>query len=276
MGAVALSAALLAGCTPEAQLNPLERATAVNQSRHVSTAFADHPVVLDDPLGFDTAELFFPFSETLVLSDSTLEAQLRAASIAVFANAPMMVYDPARHADYVSAMARMHTVTVLTVGDVAIAPSSGAVQVRRDPGGLRALGEMMSVRFEERAVSDPADAAKEVAELDQREPTWLRAAWADPVARPVDAAEAFPIQSRRDANMAPQVVSTRYSSVPSVANARAYGAQVTVVPLPDPRKSETTLFAMAGLSDAPLVALGGEFGSGPELAFQIRAAQRQY
>lgn len=274
--ALALAAATLSGCAPEAQLDPLERAIAVNQSRHVADAFADHPVVLDDPLGFESVELFFPFSETLVLSDETVEAQLRAASIAVFANAPMMVYDPSRHAEYVNAIAQMHTVIVLTVGDVAIAPSSGAVRVRRDPGGLRALGEMTSVRFEEQAIVEPGDAAAEVASLEQREPTWLRAAWADPATLPGAAAEPFPIQSRRDANMAPQVVATRHSSVASVANARAYGAQVSLVPLADPRRSETTLFAMAGLGDSPLVALGREFGTDEELAFRIRAAQRTY
>lgn len=267
---------ILAGCAKETYRDPLERNVAVNQSRHVSTAFADHPVVLDDPEGFETARMFFPRSETLVLCDRTVEAQLRAASIAVFANAPMLVYDPSRHSEYVSLIADMRTDTVLTVGDVAIAPSSGAVRVRRDPGGLRALGQMTSLRFMERVVADPGDAVQEVAALSQRTPTWLRGTWADPVSRPGATAQPFPVQSRRDANMAPQVVATRHSSIPSVANARAYGATVVVVPLPDPRKSEATMFAMAGLSHQPLVALGGQFGTDEELSFRIRAAERQY
>lgn len=274
--AVLLCATALVSCAPEAQLGPLERAVAVNQSRHVAAAFEDVPVVVDDTLGIETAKLFFPFSETLVLCDATVEAQLRAASIAVTANAPMVIYDPARHSEYVSLIADMNTVTVLTVGDVSLAPTSGVVRVRRDPGGLKALGEMTSLRFTEKAVEQPGDAVTAVAGLDQREPTWLRAAWADPVALPGAEAQPFPIQSRRDANMAPQVVATRASSVPSVANARAYGAQVTVVPLPDPRKSEAALFAMAGLSDSPLIALGSQFGTSEELAFRIRAAERQF
>lgn len=273
--AVAVTA-VLAGCAPEAQLSPLERAKSVNQSKHVAQLFADRPEVVDDVLGIKTTRLFFPASETLVLSDATVEAQLRAASIAVATNAPMMVYDPGRHAEYARMIADMHTVTVLTVGDVSIAPSSGAVRVRRDPGGLRALEEMTALRFVERTVDEPVDAVREVASLDQREPTWIRAAWADPVVLPAAKPEPLPIQSRRDANMAPRVVATWESSIPSVANARSYGATVSVVPLPDPRKSEETLFAMAGLSDLPLVALGSQFGTSEVLAHRIRQAEAAY
>lgn len=274
--AIAACAAALTACAPEAQLSPLERAKGVNQSKHVAQQFADQPEVVDDVLGIKTTRLFFPTSETLILSDATVEAQLRAASIAVATNAPMMVYDPSRHAEYVQMIASMRTVTVLTVGDVSVAPSSGAVRVRRDPGGLRALGEMTALRFSERAVDDPVDAVREVAAQYQREPTWLRAAWADPVVLPGAKPEPLPIQSRRDANMAPRVVATWESSIPSVANARSYGASVTVVPLPDPRKSQETLFAMAGLSELPLVALGSQFGTSDELAQRIREAEADY
>lgn len=269
-------AALLAGCTPDVQLDALEQARTANLARHVSSKFPAEPTVVDDPLGFETASMFFPRSETLVLCDDTLEAQLRAASIAVAAHAPMLVYDTARHADYVNMIADMHTVTVLTVGDVAMAPSSGAMRIRRDPGGIRALGEMTSLRFEEQPVHTASDAARAVAELNQNEPTWLRAAWADPVTKPGAQAQPFPVQSRRDANMAPTVVATFESPIPAIANARSYGATVTMVPLADPRRAQESLFAMAGLSDGPLIALGGQFGTSAELAFRIRQAERHY
>lgn len=267
---------MLASCTPEAQQSPLERARGVNQAKHVSQLFADRPEVVDDTLGIKTTQLFFPTSETLVLSDTTVEAQLRAASVAVTTNAPMMVYDPSRHSEYVRMIADMRTVTVLTVGDVSIAPSTGAVRVMRDPGGLRALGEMTALRFQEQTIAEPNDAVREVSTLYQREPRWLRATWADPVVLPNAAAEPFPIQSRRDAHMAPRVVATWESSIASVANARSYGATVTVVPLADPRRSEETLLAMAGLADLPLVALGRQFGTSEELASRIRQAEMAY
>ena len=274
--AVIAAATMLTSCAPEAQLSPLERARGVNQSKHVGKLFAGEPEVVDDVLGIKTTKLFFPTSETLVLSDTSVEAQLRAASIAVTTNAPMMVYDPARHAEYVQMIADMRTVNVLTVGDVAIAPSSGAVSVRRDPGGLRALGQMTALRYQERTVSTPQDAVRAVSGLYQHEPTWLRAEWADPVVLPAAKPEPFPIQSRRDANMAPRVVATWESSIPSVANARSYGAEVTVVPLSDPRASEQTLFAMAGLAERPLVALGSQFGTSEDLAGRIREAEAAY
>lgn len=267
---------MLTSCAPEAQLSPLERARGVNQSKHVGKLFAGEPEVVDDVLGIKTTKLFFPTSETLVLSDTSVEAQLRAASIAVTTNAPMMVYDPTRHAEYVQMIADMRTVNVLTVGDVAIAPSKGAVSVRRDPGGLRALEQMTALRYRERTVATPQEAVREVSELHQREPMWLRAQWADPVVLPAAKPEPFPIQSRRDANMAPRVVATWESSIPSVANARSYGAEVTVVPLSDPRASEQTLFAMAGLAERPLVALGSQFGTSEDLAGQIREAEAAY
>ena len=274
--AVIAAAAMLMSCAPEAQLSQLERARGVNQSKHVGKLFAGEPEVVDDVLGIKTTKLFFPTSETLVLSDTSVEAQLRAASIAVTTNAPMMVYDPARHAEYVQMIADMRTVNVLTVGDVAIAPSKGAVSVRRDPGGLRALEQMTALRYRERTVATPQEAVREVAELRQLEPMWLRAQWADPAVLPGSNPEPFPIQSRRDANMAPRVVATWESSIPSVANARSYGADVTVVPLADPRRSEQTLFAMAGLAERPLVALGGHFGTSEELAARIREAEAAY
>lgn len=272
--ALGVSVASLSGCAQQAQLGPLERARSVNQSKHVAAQFADTPQVLDDPLGIETTKLFFPKSETLVLCDDTVEAQLRAASIAVATNAPMMVYNPATHGEYVRMIADMHTVTVLTVGNVSVAPATGVVRVQRDPGGLRALGDMTALRFQEKKVQEPASAVREIAALRQRTPTWLRAAWGDPAVLPGAVAKPFPIQSRRDANMAPQVVATWDSSIASVANARSYGAKVEVVPLPDPRRSEETLFAMAGLSDHPLVALGKQFGTSAQLADRIRQAER--
>ena len=274
--AVVAVSAMLTSCAPDAQLSPLERARGVNQSKHVGKLFAGEPEVVDDVLGIKTTRLFFPTSETLVLSDTSVEAQLRAASIAVTTNAPMMVYDPARHAEYVQMIADMRTVNVLTVGDVAIAPSKGAVSVRRDPGGLRALEQMTALRYKERTVATPQEAVREVSDLRQREPLWLRAQWADPAVLPASKPEPFPIQSRRDANMAPRVVATWESSIPSVANARSYGADVTVVPLADPRKSEQTLFAMAGLAERPLVALGSQFGTSEELVGRIREAEAAF
>lgn len=268
--------ATLTGCAETQEMNPLERAIATNESRHVAERFEERPVVVNDTQGVATLRLFFRNSETLVVSDATTEAQLRAASIAVTAHAPMIVYDPARHQEISQEVERLRTHTVLTVGDVALARTSGRVRVYRDPGGPAALGVMMAVRFDQQTVEDPKDAVAAVASLNPRDPTWLRAAWGEPAVMKGAEAKPFPIMSRRDAQMAPVVVATADSSIASVANARSFGADVVVVDNPDPRRSEETLFAMAGLADLPLVALGAQFGPDEKLRAKIMQAEESY
>nr|WP_305083573.1 MULTISPECIES: hypothetical protein [unclassified Corynebacterium] len=269
-------ATLLVACSPEQQLGPLGEARKVNQSRHVSAMFEQHPVVLADRTGLASLQYFFRASETLVVSDPSVEAQLRAASIAVVAHAPMLVYDPNRHNEILQETERLHTYTVLTVGDVPLAQTTGRMRVYRDPGGRGALGPMTSLMFEERLISSPESAAQEVAKLRSREPTWLRAAWADPAVMKGAQARPFPILSRRDADMAPLVVATANTSIAAIANARSFGAKVVFVDEPDPRASFETLFALAGLADGPLVALGTDFGTSDELSRRISQAEEKY
>lgn len=277
--AVALAAVggSVAGCADSRQnLNPLDQAIALNESRHVATAFEERPVVIEGERGMESLRYFFTASETLVVTDATLEAQLRGASIAVAAHAPMLVYSPGHRQEILREIEKLKTHTVLTVGDVSLARTSGRVRVYRDPGGMDALGAMTAERFAAHVVESPEDAAAAVAELDPNYPTWLRAGWADPVVMPGAEAKPFPISSRRDAQMAPVVVATSESPVAAVANARSFGAAVTVVDDPDPRDSEQTLFAMAGLAELPLVALGSQFGTSEELSSRIMQAEEYY
>lgn len=242
----------------------------------MATAFEEHPVVIDGERGMESLRYFFTASETLVVTDATLEAQLRGASIAVAAHAPMLVYSPGHRQEILREIEKLKTHTVLTVGDVSLARTSGRVRVYRDPGGMAALGAMTAERFNTHVVERPEDAAAAVAGLDPNKPTWLRAGWADPVVMPGAEAKPFPISSRRDAQMAPVVVATSESPIADVANARSFGAAVTVVDDPDPRESEQGLFAMAGLAELPLVALGGQFGTSEGLSSRIMQAEEYY
>lgn len=265
------------GCADSRQnLSPLDQAIALNESRHVATAFEEHPVVIDDDWGLQSLRYFFTASETLVVTDATVEAQLRGASIAVAAHAPMLVYSPGHRQEILREIEALKTHTVLTVGDVSLARTTGRVRVFRDPGGMDALGAMTAERFAAHVVATPEDAAAAVAGLDPNHPTWLRAEWADPVVMTGAEAMPFPILSRRDAQMAPVVVATSGSPIADVVNARSFGAAVTVVDDPDPRESDQTLFAMAGLAELPLVALGGQFGTSEELASRIMQAEEYY
>ena len=113
-----------------------------------------------------------------------------------------------------------------------------------------------------------------MADLNASEPTWLRAGFPGEQKVPENAESGtVPLQSRLDAEMAPQVIALDSASVPAIATARAYGAAVTVVPDPDPRAARETLLATAGLADKPLVALGRDFGTGEDLADRIAEAE---
>ncbi|MEX3505622.1 hypothetical protein [Corynebacterium sp. LK2510] len=276
-GAIGLAALLgCAACTAVVDPDPLVQARNANQAHHVSERFERRPVVVDDPWGFETARMFFDASETLVVAEDMVEAQLRAASIAVVAHAPLLVYTPQTRERIVAEVQRLKTHTVLTVGDVAIAQTSGSIRVIRDPGGFDALGTMTTLRFDVDEVATPANAAGAVAGIDPTQPTWLRATWAEPVVMPNAAARPFPIHSRRDADMAPVVVATAETSIPAVANARSFGARVTMVDEPDPTKSRDTLLALAGLAHAPLIALGNQLGSSEGLSEKIMRAEVNY
>lgn len=281
VGALLTVAALtLAGCASEGaeEKTPavdrvLQEARSVNQSRHVSESFDAHPVVLDDPDGFASADLFFPTSEVLILADDTPQAQLRAASLAVVTHAPLIIYHSHQHAQVIREIERMATHTVFAVGDVPVLGYTEQLKVIKDPGGLEALEKATALRFEEAEVADPEQAVRAVASLNELEPTWLRATYGPKQHISKDAKEdVVPVRSRQDAEMAPQVIALPSTSIASIATARAFGANVYVTDEADPRQSHQTLVLTAGLSDKPLVALGA-FGSDQELAARIKEAE---
>lgn len=274
--AVVVATGVLVGCAPAEQLSPFEQARSVNQNRSVDGMFPDHPQVIDDPFGFESSQMLFPSSEIVVVVDETTTAALRGASVAMVTHAPMLVYKQENHAEVVEEILRLGAHTVLTVGMVAFAPTSGYISVIRDPGGLEALGTMTAFAFEEVPVDDPDEAVQAIASVDQDEQIWLRATWADPVVAPRAKAAPVPASSPRDANMAPKVLATPQSDLAAVVNARSYGAEVDVVSDPDPTQNEDTLFAMAGLADEPLLALGSEFGTDELLESRIRRAEVNY
>lgn len=270
----------LAGCAGEnGETEPevdrtLQEARSVNQSRHVAERFEAHPLVMDDPDGFATCQLFYPSSEVLVLSDDTPAAQLRAASLAVVVHAPMLIYRSERHADVIREIERMNTHTVFAVGDVPVLGYTQQLKVIKDPGGKEALEKATALEFSERDVSSPEDAAEAVAGLMDGDPVWLRATYG-PDQHVYSDAEAgvVPVRSRQDAEMAPQVIALAESPLPALATARAFGASVYVTDDPDPRASELTLVLTAGLAERPLVALGKAFGTSEELAQRIIDAE---
>lgn len=277
---VASAALLLSSCSGEGEERDpnvdsvLQEARTVNQSRHVADRFEPHPVVMDDPDGFATSELFFPSSEVLILADDTPAAQLRAASLAVAVHAPMLIYRSEGHADVIREIERMSTHTVYAVGDVPVLGYTDKLTVIKDPGDKEALEKATTLNFEERDVASEEDAAAAVAGLTGGEPMLLRAGYGPELHVAKDAKPGVvPVRSRQDAEMAPQVIALPESSLAAIATARAFGANVYVADDPDPRESHLTLVLTAGLSELPLVALGKAFGTSVELAQRIREAE---
>lgn len=285
-------AAATAGCSPvpppssagrtlvplvDGEPNPVsaEEMRLANRDTVVDPIFPSHPVVSDSPNGLWTSENLFKTSASVIVSDPSPESQARAASLAVFAHAPMLVYSAETHAAITSEIERLQARRVLLVGEVGIAQSSGVPTVFRDPGGLTALGKLTAHKFEERVVDKPADLPAAVAALDGVTPVVLVPRWTThPVETDADV-PALPIQTRRDGLNSPVTVASADSPVAAVANARAYGAEVTFLDDPDPRTSDTALAAMIGLADQPLLALGRQFGTEEELAAAIREAEEK-
>ena len=85
--------------------------------------------------------------------------------------------------------------------------------------------------------------------------------------------KAFPAQSPRDGGQSPVVLASPDSSIPAVATARAFGADVNVLSFPDPRVTHESMEKVAGLSEGPVVALGSQFGDADTLRGAIKMGE---
>lgn len=301
LGVAVLVASIGVGCTSEveeapvsqvATADPYKQVRADNLNKHVLDSFPQHPVVLAevDGSGVETSQLFFDASDTVVLADASEQAQLRAASIAVVAHAPMLTLTDAGRKQVIAEVQRLGARYVLAVGKVELASQDGDLTVIKDPGTDEALAQITAMQFEPQTVLQRTDMAQAVVDLNPEDPTRLMPGWLqkDPATstaaqEPQDAKasadaaknlKAFPVQSRRDADVAPIVIASAESPLAAVATVRAYGASVRMLAYPDPRLNRSTMKAVAGLADQPLVALGAQFGTSSQLSEKIRMGER--
>lgn len=253
---------------------PYGEARAANQNRNVDPRFPAHPTVIVDANGLESTKLFFDKSDTAIITAGDEESLMRAASIAVTAHAPVLRYSPAQRAEILAALEKLGAKTILLIGDVEIAATTGERTIIQDPGTTEALTQLTATHFEPKGYENPV---KAVAELGN-DPTLLTNI---PVAAAPDKdaikeaknLPAFPIQSRRDADAAPVVIASPESDLVDVANARSYGAKVRFMDYPDPRLNHETMEMVAGLADKPLIALGSAFGNDKLLADKIRLGE---
>ena len=250
----------------------LSQAETENHNRLVQEQFRDEVHVLPDPWGLESVELFFgpAGSNSIVISENTDSAKLRAASIAVAQRAPMVTYDDSIRSELIAQMDHLGTTRILLVGKVPFAATSGEIEILHDPGTTGALGEMTAFQFTSQVVGAPENMAQAVADLDPKEYTELKAAW-EPLYREERwETQPIPAQSRRDSGMSPVIIGTPESSVASIANANAWGGDVWIMPTGDPRDSKQQMALVSGLENGPLVALSPQFGDTNLLTDRIR------
>lgn len=263
-------AVLLAGCATTTQ-SPVsvEDVRHQNENLPVAARFGTEPIVVSDPEGSGAlaAQAFFEKSETAVVAGPEPAAQARAASISLATHAPMLTATDETRDDVIATLGSLGVTHVLVVGNATPLEQPG-LEVTIDPGTSESLGELTSLKFEQRETQDllvdivNADLSQSTEftvpgqQLEQRE----------------HKAKAFPAQGKQDGGGAPPVLATRDSSIASVATARAFGSNVTLVEHADPRYSAATVKSTAGLEDKPVIALGDTFGTSEELRKRIRIA----
>ncbi len=254
----------------------IAEARAENTNRIFDPEFEGRIVVMNDASGIESARELFSDSGSMVLTDDTDSAILRGASIAVSQHIPMVVFNPEERLEVQSLIADLGVTRLLVVGDVRWAEQEGELNVIRDPGSTKALGDYTAFVFESKVVAKPSDMFADIVSLEPGGKVELKPAWENPTVNTEhDKMPAIPAQSRRDGEVAPNMVATAHTPLPNLINARSYGAEVLVMPNADPRHDEVSHAMVAGLSDGPLVALGPEFGSVKEISEKIAQADAE-
>ena len=251
----------------------LSKAKAENQNRLIDPKFDGKLVIVNDPIGIEASRLFFEDSDSLVLFAPDDKSILRAATLAVNQHLPAVQYDDARRLEIHKLLTDLGVRRLVVVGDVPWTKTSGEFSVIKDPGTHKALGEFTAFQYGSKVVASPEQMVKDIARLDKTPQMELRPAWV-PYEGELDAGEEksqpIPAQSRRDGQMAPNIVATKDSPIANVITAAAYGGRVLVVPTADPLADKHSMAAVAGLEEGALVALGPEFGRVKEFKEKIK------
>ena len=251
----------------------LSKAKAENQNRLIDPKFDGKLVIVNDPIGIEASRLFFEDSDSLVLFAPDDKSILRAATLAVNQHLPAVQYDDARRLEIHKLLTDLGVSRLVVIGDVPWTETSGEFSVIKDPGTHEALGEFTAFQYGSKVVASPEQMVKDIARLDKTPQMELRPAWV-PYEGELDAGEEksqpIPAQSRRDGQMAPNIVATKDSPIANVITAAAYGGRVLVVPTADPLADKHSMAAVAGLEGGALVALGPEFGRVKEFKAKIK------
>ncbi|APT88976.1 hypothetical protein CFRA_06600 [Corynebacterium frankenforstense DSM 45800] len=152
----------------------VEEAAEQNRDREVDERFGDRPQVLADAsgTGVESSALFFDSSESVVLAGPDVADQLRAASAAVAAHAPLLEVTPETAGEVADEIERLGASIAVTFGDVK-APDVEGLTVVRAPAGEDGLEQLTSLSFERTEVPADKGAVRALAEFDAENPQEL-------------------------------------------------------------------------------------------------------
>jgi hypothetical protein len=276
---ILLAAALVAGCTAStgggANAPTPRTPQLVPPADPASVVAADRAV----PLAAATSAALYRDAPVVVLAaDGDASGQAGAASAAVALGAPMLLTpaagaDPADGTAVTDEVRRLGPETLLAVGAGArdwAGPNGGGVPVVSADG---ALANVVGAKQAAPRSVDAAGLTAAVATLDRAHPELLTVGGgsAPPPApangdRP-ELPATVPPAPREDLVVLARVGAEQ---VAAVATARAAGARVRVLDVPDPRADGELVTQLAGAPDAPVLALGSAFG--PAERFRQRLA----
>lgn len=260
---------------PDSEID-LEKARAENTHRLVDPKFENQIEVIEDSTGIESARTFFSNTRTLIVAENRDSALLRAASLAVSQRVPVVVYSDDNRGAIMQLVRDLEVEQVVTVGKVSWAEAEGSLEVVHDPGTTAAMGQFTAFQFTSKVVASPSQMVEAVAQLDTDEKTELKAAW-EPLLRS-DEERTMPAiegQSRRDSQMAPNMIATAATPLANVINANAYGGSVLVMPNSELMASKASAAMVIGLEHGSLIALGPEFGRPEEISEKISRGYEQ-
>lgn len=269
---------LLAGCTGTTTVDP-GPTTPPPQPQPAAQAHlpGEDAAVVDDTdtsaVALDSSSRFFASATAVLLAPSNdASAVLRASSIAVALGAPVLLTG-AQDEAVSSELERLGAGTLIPVGDVDVEPfRTPDTNVQPAPEDLKGLSDLLGEHLQPSLAATDPPAEKPARHLARLEPGTVYAAAKDGGAsgqKPQRTGHMPTLLHGEGVEGLHVLFGGEPYQTAAVANARAAGAQVALVP-GDPRASATTV---SDLGDAEaVVGYGTHYGSAKTFAGQVATA----
>ncbi|MBB3036140.1 hypothetical protein FHU29_000574 [Hoyosella altamirensis] len=237
----------------------------------------------DGGLALSASQKFFGRAPFVVLApEDDHDAIARGASLAVATSVPFLVVGPADVAAIAQELDRLSTGTAVAIGSV---PAIDGADILAIDGSPQQLSDLTGLTFRQEELSDISEAGAALAALDSSEHDLLTipSAATEPSEAAVDMSVDATLPSFGRGSRDTQVVvftspngaaepGERADHVAATAVAKAAGAQVVVLPAPDPRVNQESVDAVRENADATILALGSHFGTSAQIRERIDSA----